>query len=536
MARRIDSAITGPFVLSLSDPLAPGGSDDPLIISSTGMITSAGDAIDGAAGTDWKIINHGTVEGEISLAGAGFLDNSGLISGGFTTGSFGKVTNMDAITGYIDLGGDGVVINRGTMSAVEIGGSGTVTNRGTMDSIITYGVYIAGEGVVNNDGLMDVDPGVIIGGGGTVTNRGSIEAYGVAILIDNGGVVTNLGLIRGSHGPTVEINDAPGTVTNKGWIEGGNSGAVRLSAGGTVTNLGTMTGEGGVVIEGGGDVTNDGSIGLPVIPGPVFGDGVAISGGGNVINTGLILAYDDGIEISGGSGTVENAGTIGSTYSFSVLFDPTTSNNRLIIDPGAVFNGAAEATGGTNSTIELTKGIGTISGIGDGQFIGFDTLDADAGAKWTLSGPNSIGAVLNDGSLSLSGSLDVSTAVDPDSTGIFQLVGASTLEVAAALGTNMKIGFDTGSDLVVDDFGLFGTNVGAANYVGPLLKNFGGATVDLANFNPAGLNMSLSKSGVLRLTDSASRIATLDFQVTSLGAGTFHFQSDGGTGVLITHS
>jgi hypothetical protein len=312
------------------------------------------------------------------------------------------------------------------------------------------------------------------------------------------------------------VINGDGDVTNTGLILTAFNG-VRISGSGTVTNAGTIAG------------SNGGEIGLPVDP----GDGVEIGGGGDVTNTGLISASVDGVAI-GGSGTVTNAGTI--TGAFSVVFDPTASNNRLIIDPGAVFNGAAEATGGTNSTIELTKGTGTISGIGGGQFSGFDTLDADAGAKWSLSGPNSIGTVLNDGSLSVAGSLDVSAAVDPGSTGVFQLVGASTLDVAAALGTNLKIDFAAGSDLVVDHAALFGTNVGTSQYAGPLLKDFGGATVDLADFSVAGLSMSFAKSGLLQLTNFASQIATLSFQTSSLGAGTFHFQSDGGSGVLITHA
>jgi len=208
-----------------------------------------------------------------------------------------------------------------------------------------------------------------------------------------------------------------------------------------------------------------------------------------------------------------------------------------VIKPGAIFTGSAEATGGTNSTIELAKGSGTINGVGGGQFDGFDTLKVDAGASWTLNGPNTIGTTLNNGHLDVAGSLDVTTAVDPNSTGIFQLDGPSTLEIAAALGTASKISFAAGSSLLIDSTAQFGQGVGTSGYTGPLLEKFGGSSIDLKSFDMTGANMTFSNaSGLLQLTNAASQLATLKFQTSSLGAGTFHVTGDGGTGILITHS
>jgi hypothetical protein len=135
----------------------------------------------------------------------------------------------------------------------------------------------------------------------------------------------------------------------------------------------------------------------------------------------------------------------------------------------------------------------------------------------------------------VAGSLDVTTAVDPSSTGLFQLAGSSTLEIAAALGISSKISFSSESNLLIDNFGLFGTNVGTSSYAGPLLQNFGGSTIDLESFSIAGLSTNFS-SGLLQLSNSASQLATLDFQTSSLGIGSFHFNSDGSGGVLITHA
>ena len=84
---------------------------------------------------------------------------------------------------------------------------------------------------------------------------------------------------------------------------------------------------------------------------------------------------------------------------------------------------------------------------------------------------------------------------------------------------------------------MFGRNVGVSDYAGSLLKDFEGSTIDLKDFDVTGLHETFSaSSGLLQLTNSASQTATLDFQTSSLSAGTFHFASDGGSGVLITQS
>src|SRR5262249_5518421 len=183
------------------------------------------------------------------------------------------------------------------------------------------------------------------------------------------------------------------------------------------------------------------------------------------------------------------------------------------------------------------KGSGAISGIGSGQFDGFDTLKADAGATWTLNGSDTVSTVLNNGSLHVAGSLDVTAAGDPNSTGVFQLDGPAALEIAAALGTSAKISFSAGSSLVIDSPALFGQGIGTTGYAGPLLEKFGGSSIDLKGFDVTGANMNFSNaSGLLQLTNAASQLATLKFQTSSLGAGMFHFTGDGSTGILITHS
>lgn len=145
----------------------------------------------------------------------------------------------------------------------------------------------------------------------------------------------------------------------------------------------------------------------------------------------------------------------------------------------------------------------------------------------------------NDGTLSIAsgGSLDVTSAVDPASSGLFLLVGTSTLEVAAALGTNVAMDFVGSDRLTVDKFASFGTKVGNTAYAGPQLRDFGtGDTVDLLGFGATGSVLNYNTAGVLQVSNTAAQLASLDFQNTSLGAGAFHATSDGGSGIFITRT
>src|ERR1019366_4456633 len=95
-------------------------------------------------------------------------------------------------------------------------------------------------------------------------------------------------------------------------------------------------------------------------------DGVVLTGGGTVSNAGSISGTGNaGGYISGGAGTVTNAGTIGGgtdAVQFSGAFA-----DRVILDPGAVFNGLVKGGSGGN-TLELAAGTagatGTLSGVG----------------------------------------------------------------------------------------------------------------------------------------------------------------------------
>ena len=84
-----------------------------------------------------------------------------------------------------------------------------------------------------------------------------------------------------------------------------------------------------------------------------------------------------------------NAGTIaGNSGPDAVLF--AGGNDRLIVDPGAVFLGNVDGGAGSNVLEMAPGGSGVLYGLGS-SFINFATVTVDAGANWALTGVNTIG-------------------------------------------------------------------------------------------------------------------------------------------------
>jgi hypothetical protein len=265
--------------------------------------------------------------------------------------------------------------------------------------------------------------------------------------------------------------------------------------------------------------------------------GVWLSSGGNVTNFsgGAISATGNyGVYIGGGAGIVTNAGTITGPQ-YAVDFATSSSANRLIVDPGATFNGAVNGNGGS---LELSGGTGSIGSIGSSSFSGFNQLIADSGGSWTLTGSNSIANTQDNANLVIAGSLKIATAVNPASAGQFGILSGATLEVASDQATNSQIDFLSAGQLTIDNAALFGVNVGTTTYSGPLIEGFAaGDIIDIHGLSPTAAQLLYSPTnGMLQITNGSGQVATMDFQNSTLGTGTFSFASDGSSGLKITHS
>jgi Bacterial Ig-like domain len=424
---------------------------------------------------------------------------SGLTISSATTGPLTLAAGNNPVT----ITSAGSVTTTASGADAIDGAAGTnwsITNAGTISSSQSYGVSFKGSG-------------------GTIVNSGTISGYsgssGYGVDFEDGGTITNTstGAISGGE-DAIFVYAAAGTINNSGTISSSFDDGIGLFAGGSVVNN-----AGGVI-----KTPTSGGFGPAAIYIP--------SGSASVVNHGSISGqYGVYYQVAG---TVENAGTISGT-SYAVDFTASSSANKLIVDPGAVFNGNVNGGGGS---MELTAGTGSIGLIGSSAFSNFTTLTDDAGGAWTLTGANTIANVTDNGALSVNGSLDVTSALNSASTGAFDLGAGGVLEVASATGAQTAMDFLGASQLVVDNAALFGTGVGGTSYLGSQLENFGtGDSIDLHNFSASGATFAYnSSSGLLQLS-SGGALATLDFQQSTLGGGSFHLGADAsGSGLLVTRA
>ena len=468
---------TAPAAPTIASP-ANGSTDTTTtepVISGTGV---AGDivslSIDGGApvtatvqaGGGWSYaptspLGNGSHTLSATQAAAGGPSSAPSAADTFTVNVSGSgLTISSAVTGPLSLAATNTpltITSAGSVKATASGadaidgGSGvawSINNSGTVASSQRYGVSLhgAGSSIVNS---------------GSISGNAGESFYGVDM--EAGGTVTN---------------------TSAGYITGGEDAIFGAGAALNVNNSGQIvsTFDDGVGLFKGGSVINNAGAVIQAPTGGGFGPaGVYIpSGSANVVNHGSITGQY-GVYL-GVAGTVENAGTISGSSS-AVTFAVSSSANRLIVDPGAVFNGSVKGNGGV---LELTAGTGSIGSIGSSSFSGFQTLTDDASGLWTLTGSNTIANVTDNGSLFIAGSLDVSTAVGAASSGQFDLQTGSSLEVASDAATHSQVDFLGSSQLTIDNAALFGTGVGGSSYAGPLLENFGaGDTVDLHSFAAA---------------------------------------------------
>jgi hypothetical protein len=394
--------------------------------------------------------------------------------------------------GFIIYGNNDTVINNGFI----YGQRSAVYFKGTGDSLINA----AGKKIT---ATLPDEAGVYFYYSGSVTNYGVISGYANgappidrnnAILLTDGGVVTNAGTL--SNGG-VQVQLAAGTIINSGVILGNLAiGAVTMNVGGIVTNL----------------------------------SGGLISGNGATEAYNAALPY--GVWIKGGAATVTNAGTIigggvSGTTGYAVRLG-TGFQNRIIVDPGAVFK--ATVSGGTaaDATLELASSAskGTLSGFGT-QFTNFGTVTFDPAASWSLKASTSISSSVING---------FAAGDTIDLTGFVALSGtfaSNTLVLtnASSAHTTLHIqGSLTTSNFVIGSDGSGGTDIAfAAGTVASLLY---GQTIDEAGIIATSETVA---AGVLTLKNGGGTAVGTITVGTSLSSGDFTLKSDGagGTHVIV---
>jgi hypothetical protein len=537
-----------------------GTNDDAIEIGGSATVTNylriqgANGIFAGGAGT---LINAGTIDATggsgVSFGDGGSVSNGagklieGTSGGVVITDVTGQVVSTGTILASsgeaVELDSGGVVDNLAMTALIDGGdygvwmpdGPGNVTNDGTIIGTDDDAIGIGDNASVVNNLLIRGANGVSAGGAGTLLNAGTIDATGGSgISFGHGGNVTNNAgkLIEGTSGGIV-ITTATGKIINSGTILSSTGEAVELASGGSVSNATAAAlidgGDYGVWMPGGpGTVTNSGTI---------IGtedDGIDIGGNGaHVTNTGTISG-STGVDFTGTGGTLVTSGKIIGTGGVAVNLG---TDNTLIEEAGATFVGKV-LDPGFSDTLELSDGSpGTLAGLGT-SIVGFGTVVVDTGASWTLPGSSSADVLHLSGTATVAagGQLDVAT-IDPASIGVFDLAAHASLDIGKVLGGQAKIAFVGAATLVVGNASTFGIGVGSTAYAGPLLEHFAaGATIDVADVTASGLHLQYAAStGLLALAGSSGQIeASMRFQTSSLGSGTFHLGTDGHGGTLLT--
>jgi len=339
----------------------------------------------------------------------------------------GTISAPVATALYAPSGATWTITNTGSISAPNPGGIGV--------NVSSTGTLINGPSSGGSGYILGGSGGVLFSSAvGTVVNFGKIEAagdYSYGVDLTTGGAITN-----GSTGATGALIAAYGK-----YVTG-----IHLDGGGTIRNFGTIhggtgstNGSYGIVSTGGGTIVNGASGSTAaLITGSEEGLHLNDTLTTTVINYGTINGggLDAIRELSSGNLTVVNFGLLSGGI-HAILFGNGT--NRLIVHPGAAFQGDVATNPGGVLTIELAagSGSGTIGGFGS-NFTGFKTLTVDSGAQWTITGSNSLasgttltdsGTLINSGTLANSGTLiDAGTLVNAG-----KIIGGVTLNTAALL-------------------------------------------------------------------------------------------------------
>jgi uncharacterized protein with beta-barrel porin domain len=365
-------AITGSIV---------GVDNDGLItnLTNSGLIASTSDEFDYDFAPD-GILNIGTI-GALTNEAGGTI--SGDVAGlnNYELGTISEVSNAGTISG-VAYG----IFNYGEAfpeedTNVELTGSTIVAYQSAIDSLINSNVITGGSAGIFNAGYI-----------GTLINSGAIT--GGLDGIYNGLYSYYEDDAKAARAQSVFTTTAGygtgyiASLTNTGIIAGGTAGIYNEGTIGSITNSGVITGSIYGIYNG---TIASGYVEDLAIRSQATTAAAPTAIIGQITNSGTISG-DTGIYLTGGGTTITNSGTIASTDGGNAIYFGGV--NDLILTTGSDIIGTI-AGGGTASQIAL-EGDGsldtTIADFGAGS-----ALAVTPGADWTATGNWTIAEVVNDG-------------------------------------------------------------------------------------------------------------------------------------------
>ncbi len=432
----IDTITRGAITWSLTNSGSITSGQYGVIFRGAGTFRNTGVA-NGTTGTGvgfvqpGTLINSGTLAGQLGadLKAGGSVTNSGVLG-------FGASTGLQIRSGAAAVGNSGAGVITGQHNGVVVfaGAGVTITNAATIRSTGSsassdqkyYGIQsLSAASVTNAAGGLISSSGVgvaVQSAAGTVVNGGTLTGLLNSVKFAAGFANRLVAQPTGVFNGNADGGNAPGATTasvlelaagagagtltgigtkfvnfssitvdaGAAWVLGAASAvtpAYSLSDGGTLTNLGSITGPAGsgagVTMQASGSLLNGGQIsgGVRAVDAPnggfisnllagtiTFGNlvGIRSAGGGTVVNAGLITSGDIG---QGSAGVLLTAGgtvTNQATGTISSLYNPINGAGAAVT---VVNRGTIVATGAAAAGVPLSGG-GTISNLTGGQITG----------------------------------------------------------------------------------------------------------------------------------------------------------------------
>ncbi|ABI62033.1 Hint domain-containing protein [Granulibacter bethesdensis] len=489
-------------------------------------------------------------------------NGSNAIIGGTGTSGVGislayNGTIINAAGAYITGGSAGIILSGG--NTVSINNSGSITDNGigtwgisaassinvniinsSLISGKTYGVALGGGTIVNESAgiIAGTSAGITASGFITLTNSGTIgnTTASSAVVSTNGGSITNAtsGIISGvQFGISLSSTNVANTVINAGQILGASNATFgqavflsgnasdSLSNSGTITQSGTAAGAGDLVavrLAAGGTITNTGFIGVT----NSLANAIVLNVGGTITNLGTVSAASSPPNLTNGAGLAIN-------------MTGTAAPNLLRLGVGSTIIGTASANSAGTNTLELLSGTSTGT-VNASNFLGFQTGTIDANANWVLQGTanNSFARLLNSGTLTNTG-LIAGAAVSLINGSVLSNAATATISGAA----NTLIGGNAANVINSGRIIATGTNPWAILLSGNVTNNAGGI-IQAQSGNGFGaqiINGTVLNNGVITggTGTGGAAVALAGAVVTTPGTAfvnnTGTLQSSGGFGI-----
>ena len=499
-----------------------------------------------------------TDTGVATVAGTSTFDNNGGSNAAIDLGSASTYTGD--VTFTTDTGSD-VTINDSTAFAIQSGlnvnnlnltAGGTVTDAGNIDIDGTLTVSAAGQTVTLDGAGNDLTGNVTLTGAAvtlvdtTATAIAGITATG-ALGVTSGGAITQSGVIT-NDGQTATLDAGTNAITLDQSNDFGT-----LDVNGAVTNL-AVTDVDDIILAA---VTTSGTLQVTA-GGAVSDSGTIVAGGATTIsNAGATVILDEAANNFAAIGVTGTTVTLVDTNGIDLA--ATTATGALsvtaggdIIDSGVITNDGQTATldAGTNAiTLDQSSDFGTLDVNGAVTNLAVTDVDDIIVAAVTTSGTLQVtagGAVSDSGTIVAGGATTISnagaTVILDEAANNFAAIGVTgtTVTLVDTNGIDLAATTATGALSVtaggaVSDSGTIVaggattiSNAGATVILDEAANNFAaigvtGTTVTLVDTNGIDL-AATTATGALSVTAGGdiidSGVITNDGQTATLDAGT----------------